>query len=523
MSTELPQTAAPSGNGSLNRQGGTVASMTLLSRITGLVRDMVLSYFFGATQVADAFFVAFRIPNFFRRLFAEGAFSQAFVPVLAAFRQRGDRDELIRFVRVMSGWFAGALVLVCLLGVLGAQWLVVVFAPGFWGDPVRSALATDMLRITFPYLGFISLTAFAGALLNAHQRFAIPAFTPVLLNLCLIGAALFAAPAFDEPVMALAWGVLAAGMGQLLFQLPSLRRIEMLHMPKLERRHEGVYRVGVLLVPAVFAASVSQVNALVDTILASFLITGSISWLYYADRLMELPVGLVAVALATVLLPALSRAHAADDRHSFVQALNWGMRMGLLLGIPAAAALYVLSVPLTATIFMRGAMTGLDTAMAALALQAFAVGLPALVLAKILAPGFFAQQDTRTPFRIALVSVGVNCAGNLALFSWLGHVGLALATSAAALTQAGLLLRGLMLRDQYRPDAALARFALKVVVATAVMVAVLLWFSAPEAAWMAMGEWARVGQTALLCGSGLAVYLVALLVLGIRPAELRHR
>ncbi len=521
MSTEAPAPPAEPRQ-SLNRQGGVVASMTLLSRISGLVRDMVLSYFFGASQVADAFFVAFKIPNYFRRLFAEGAFSQAFVPVLAAYRQRGDRAALVRFVRVLSGWFILGLVLICVLGVLAAKGLVLVFAPGFWDDQVRSALAGDMLRITFPYLGLISLTAFAAALLNSHQHFALPAFTPVLLNLCLIAAALWAAPYFAEPVMALAWGVLAAGVLQLVLQFPALGRIRMLHPPSLARGHEGVQRVGMLMLPAVFAASVSQVNALVDTLLASFLITGSISWLYYADRLMELPVGLVAVAIATVLLPSLSRLHAAADSQGFANALDWGVRMGLVLGVPAACALYVLAVPLMATIFMRGAMTGLDTQMAALSLQAFAVGLPALVMAKILAPAFFAQQDTRTPFRIALVSVAVNCTLNLALFSWLGHVGLALATSAAAMAQAVLLLRGLRQRQRIRLDAPLARFASRVLLASALMVALLLWWQPQSGFWLAAGELGRLQTLALLCGLGLATYIGAIFLLGVRLRDLRQ-
>jgi putative peptidoglycan lipid II flippase len=507
----------------LNRQGSVVASMTLISRISGVVRDMALAHFFGATAVADAFFVAFRIPNYFRRLSAEGAFSQAFIPVLAEFKARGDRSELIRFVRVMSGHFVLALTLLSLLGIAGAQWLVAVFAPGFSGDSERAVLATEMLRITFPYIAFISLVAFAGAVLNSHQRFAIPAFTPIVLNLTLIVSALWAAPAFSQPVMALAWGVLAAGLLQFLFQLPALGRIDMLYAPRFERRHEGVQRVGRLMLPAIFAASVSQFNALIDTVLASFLVTGSISWLYYSDRLMELPVGLVAVAIATVLLPSLSRLHATGAREAFSRSLDWGLRIGLLFGAPAACALYLLAIPLIATIFHRGAMTELDTAMAALALQAFAVGLVGIVIAKIAAPAYFARQDTVTPFRIALISISVNLVFNLLLIRWLGHVGLALATSIAAIVQAWLLLRGLLRAGIYRPGRALYGFIIRVTVAIALMALAIVWYLPAELNWVEMREIERVWRLAVTCLLGVTVYFATLFALGMRLGELRHR
>jgi putative peptidoglycan lipid II flippase len=518
MSTD----AAPATQ-SLNRQGGVVASMTLLSRISGVGRDMALAHFFGATVFADAFFVAFRIPNYFRRLSAEGAFSQAFIPVLAQFKARGDRAELVHFVRVMSGYFVLGLTLICLLGIATAQWLVFVFAPGFWGDAERATLVTDMLRITFPYLGFISLVAFAGALLNSHQRFAIPAATPVLLNLTLILSAVWVAPQFAQPVMALAWGVFAAGVIQFLFQLPALGRIDMLHAPRFDRRHEGVQRVGRLMVPAVFAASVSQFNALIDTILASFLMTGSISWLYYSDRLMELPIGLVAIAIATVLLPSLSRLHATGARDAFSRSLDWGLRMGLLFGAPAAVALYLLALPLIATIFERGAMTGLDAAMAALSLQAFSIGLLAIVLAKIAAPAYFAQQDTMTPFRIALVSVSVNIVFNLLLIRWLGHVGLALATSIASIVQISLLLRGLVRSGVYRPGRTLAAFVARVAGAVLVMALALTWMVPGDIPWIGMPELQRVLWLGAACVGGAAVYFAALFLFGVRPGDLRHR
>ena len=330
--------------GSLARQGSVVAGMTLASRLSGFARDVALSHLFGAGAAADAFFVAFRIPNFFRRLFAEGAFAQAFVPVLADY-QRGPAAALRRFVQIMAGNLALVVGLLSVLGVLGAPILVLVFAPGFADEPIRATLTADLVRITFPYLGFISLTAFAGAVLNSHGRFAVPAFTPVLLNLTLIIAALAIAPGLDEPVLALAWGVFVAGLVQLLFQLRPLSQLELLAGLRVDYTDSGARRVGRLLVPAVFASSASQVNSLIDVMLASTLTTGSISWLYYADRLLELPVGLVAVALGTVLLPSLSRLASASNEAGFATTLGWGIRLAAFFGLPAAAALWMLSVP----------------------------------------------------------------------------------------------------------------------------------------------------------------------------------
>jgi len=508
---------------SLNRQGGTVAAMTGLSRLSGFVRDMVLSYAFGASAVADAFFVAFRIPNFFRRLFAEGAFSQAFVPVLSAYRASGDRAEFLRFVSVMSAHFGLVLFAVCLVGVLAAPGLVAIFAPGFWRDPDKLALTSDMVRITFPYLGFISLTAFAGALLNAHHRYAVPAFTPVLLNLSLIGAALLPATLFDQPVMALAWGVFVAGVVQFLFQLPALRNLGLLVAPRTDWQHAGMRRVGRLVVPSVFAASVSQINSLVDTMIASLLVTGSISWLYYADRLLELPIGVVAVAISTVMLPNLSRLHAQKSSEGFARTLDWGIRMALLFALPAAAALYILAVPIIAAIFQRGALTAADVTMTALALQAFSVGLVGLTLVKVTAPAYFAREDTTTPFRIAVVAVGVNLALNLALFKPMGHVGLALATSTASLVQTFLLARGILIAGLYRPGRDFARFCTRVVLAVAAMAAVLVVACPPASEWTRMAELPRALSLLGLCAAGGLTYFLVLGILGMRPASLRYR
>jgi len=506
----------------LGRHGSVVASMTFLSRISGLARDMVVSYFFGATPAADAFFVAFRIPNFFRRLFAEGAFSQAFVPVLAGYRNRSPVEQMRDFVAVMSGNFIAVMTVVSLLGVVAAPLFVIIFAPGFRDDPVRLGITSEMLRITFPYLGFISLTAFAGALLNSFHRYAIPAFTPVWLNVTMIVAAVFVAPTFETPVMALAWGVFAAGLIQLLFQLPALRSIHMLLRPRIELRHPGVRRVGRLMVPAIFAGSVSQINALVDSMIASLLASGSISWLYYSDRLMELPVGIVAVTIATVLLPNLSRLSSRGDLAAFDRTVDWGVRTCLLFGVPAAAALYVLSLPLMATVFFHGAMTAFDVKMASLSLQAFAVGLLGFSLVKVAAPAYFAREDTRTPFRIAVVTVALNIVLSLALFRVMGHVGVAFATTTAAIVQSYLLLRGTIRRGLYRPGKAFAVFCAKVLAATATMVVVLRLVSPSSTAWLHLTVHDRVLWIAALCALGGFAYFAVLALAGFRPRDLRY-
>lgn len=503
--------------------------MTLLSRISGFARDVVLSYFFGASYAADAFFVAFRIPNFFRRLFAEGAFSQAFVPVLARYKTQ-PVAELRAFVGHIAGNLGLALLAVVLLGWLFADGLVLVFAPGFADEPARYDLAAELVRITLPYLAFISLVALASSVLNAHNRFAIPAFTPVLLNFCLIGAALWGVTQqqrggepIEGAVLVLGWGVLIAGVVQLLFQLPALGRLGLLPVPRPKLAHEGVSEVGRLLLPAVFAASVAQINTLIDTMLASTLITGSISWLYYADRLLELPVGLVAVALGTVLLPHLSSLAAQDDDVAFAQTLDWGLRMALVLAVPAALALYFLALPIFATIFMHGALTTVDALMASFALQAFAGGLIGWVLVKVLAPGYFAHKDTQTPFRFGVIAVAVNIAGNLALFSWMGHVGLALATSASGLVNAALLLRGLIRTGRYRPTRQFARTGLRTVVAVLPMVLLLVWLTPGTEFWLSATPLARVQALALLVLGGAGVYLLMQLALGARPADFRYR
>ena len=512
--------ASPPAN--LARQGSVVALMTVASRISGFVRDVALSHLFGAGAAADAFFVAFRIPNFFRRLFAEGAFAQAFVPVLADYHQ-GPKAVLQRFVQVMAGNLAMVVGLLSVLGVLGAPLLVFLFAPGFADEPARALLTTELVRITFPYLAFISLTAFAGALLNSHGRFAVPAFTPVLLNLTLIVAALVIAPQLEEPVFALAWGVFVAGVVQLLFQLRPLSQIELLARLRIDYKDSGARRVGQLLLPAVLASSASQINSLIDVMLASTLATGSISWLYYADRLLELPVGLVAVALGTVLLPRLSQLAANTDTKAFAATLAWGLRMAIFFGLPAAAALWLLAIPLVSAIFFHGAMTTNDVLMAALAVQAFSVGLVGMLLVKVLTPGYFSRKDSRTPLRFAFIAVLVNIALNLALFRVMGHVGLAFATSCAAVVNGSLLLRGLVRAKLVKAERLLLLSLLRSLVGCVVMVIVLVLIVPTDEFWLSSNLSQRWLQLGIACFAGGLVYLLVLLLTGARFAHLKHQ
>ena len=402
--------------------------MTMLSRVLGLVRDMVIARYFGAGAGADAFFVAFKIPNFLRRLFAEGAFAQAFVPVLSSYRQQESITEVRRLVNAVAGVLGLVLLGVTAVAMLGAPLLTAVFAPGFLDDDLKFGLASDMLRITFPYLLLVSLTAFAGSILNSYDRFAVPAFTPVLLNLAMISAAIFLSPLMEMPVIALAWGVFIAGALQLFFQLPFLMQLGLMPRPKVDYRHEGVSRIMKLMVPALFGVSVSQINLLLDTVLASFLQTGSVSWLYYSDRLSELPLGVFGIAIATVILPSLSRKHAAESAGQFAATLDWAVRAVLLIGLPAALALALLAEPLIATLFHYGEVTDRDVTMAAQSLRAYSAGLLAFMLIKVLAPGYFARQDTKTPVKIGIIAMVANMAFNLALIFPLAHAGLALAT-----------------------------------------------------------------------------------------------
>lgn len=490
--------------------------MTMVSRILGFVRDMVIARFFGASAGADAFFVAFKIPNFFRRLFAEGAFSQAFVPVLAETKEkRGDAA-----VRHLAGAIALRLGLILLaltlFGVLGASLWMSVFAPGFRNDEEKFALATNMLQLTFPYLMLISLVALSSALMNTYNRFAVPAFTPVWLNLVLIGAAIWLSPMLDVPVMALAWGVLIAGVVQLVFHLPFLWRMGLLPKPT-TRSDPGVGEVKRLMLPALFGVSVAQINLLVDTILASFLVTGSVSWLYYSDRLMEFPLGVFGVALATVVLPGLSKKAAHGDWQGFQQDLDFALKLVLLIGIPAMLGLLLLAQPLLATLFYYGAFTAHDVTMSSYSLMAYSFGLLGFILVKVLAPAFYARKDMKTPVKIAVVALLTNIVLNLILIGPLAHVGLALATSLTAFLNAGLLYYFLVKHKVFAPQSPWLAMMIQVTLAASAMAVFLLIFTPEPQAWLEFSAWARVSHLFALIGVAAGVYALVLLLTGFKP------
>jgi putative peptidoglycan lipid II flippase len=494
--------------------------MTTISRVFGLIRDIVIARLFGASLGMDVFIVAFRIPNFLRRLFAEGGFSQAFVPVLSEYKEQRSRDEVKALVDQTAATLGLILFVITVIGVLAAPLLIMIFAPGFIADEAKHALASDMLRITFPYILFISLTAFAGSILNTYRQFAGPAFTPVLLNLSLIAVAIWLAPAMDVPVKALAWGVLIAGVVQLVFQFPFLLRIRMVPHPGLNKDREGVKRILKLMVPALFAVSIVQINLLVDTLIASFLVTGSISWLYFSDRLLEFPIGVFGVALATVILPSLSEKHAQQSSASFSQMLDWALRWVLLIGIPAALGLILLAQPMLTTLFQYEEFTAYDVTMASKSLIAYACGLPAFLLIKVLAPGFFSRQDTKTPVKVGAIAMVSNIVLNLLLVIPLAHAGLALATSLSAFIQVGLLYWLLRKQGVYRPEAGWYLFIAKIVVAALLMCLLLDYHVVDVSQWLAWGVLDRVAQLALWVFGGAACYLAALWVMGMRLRDM---
>ena len=495
---------------------------TLASRVLGLLRDVIIASVFGAGTNADSFFVAFRIPNFFRRLFAEGAFSYAFVPVLSEYRGSRGAEEVRDLVRHVAGALGVVLLAVTAVGILAAPALVYLFASGFAADPGQAALAGSLLRLTFPYLLFVSLTAFAGAILNTWGRFGVPAVTPCLLNLSLIGAAIGLAPRFDEPVAALAWGVLIGGVAQLGFQLPFLWRIGLLVRPRVRLGHPGVRRIVRLVAPALLGVSVAQVNLLVDTQFASYLVSGSISWLYYSDRLMEFPLGVFGVALATVALPGLAACHADGDPRRFQATLDWALRLVLVIAVPATLGLVLLAEPMISTVFQYGAFGAHSVRMSALSLTAYASGLVAFVGVKVLAAGFHARQEMRVPVRIAVVAMIANIVLNALLVGPLAHVGLALATSLAAWLNAALLLRSLRTTGAYRPEPGWARLFAQVGVATVVLCAVLIGFAGAVEEWMARTAVERAAHLIGLVAAGAFVWFAVLAASGLRPRDFRR-
>ncbi|MBI1395073.1 MAG: murein biosynthesis integral membrane protein MurJ [Betaproteobacteria bacterium] len=501
----------------------TVSSMTLLSRILGFIRDAVIARTFGAGLATDAFFVAFKLPNLLRRIFAEGAFSQAFVPVLAEYKGRRGEDATRELVDHVATLLALVLVCVTVLGVIGAPVIVYLSAPGFVSSPDKFQTTVALLRITFPYILFISLSSLSGAVLNTWSRFSIPAFTPTLLNVSFITFALFLAPYFDPPVIALAAAVFVGGVLQLAFQLPFLARIGMFPRFRLNLRDEGVWRILRLMGPAIFGVSVSQVSLLLNSIFASFLATGSVSWLYYADRLMEFPTGVLGVALGTILLPSLARSHASGSTEEYSHLLDWGLRLTLMLAAPATLALAVLAVPLVATLFQHGAFGAEDVEMTRRALVAYSIGLLGLILVKVLAPGFYARQDIRTPVRIGVATLVITQLLNLAFVFPLRHAGLALAIGLGACVNATLLYRKLRQKGIYRPEQGWRRFLVRLAVAVAVMGIVLGVTVGPDEFWHHGPVVARALRLSGLVVLGAGTYFGALWLLGFRVSDFQKR
>ena len=540
MSAPDPGAAAPTpDNTPKNRRGGLLRStavfsgMTLLSRIAGFARDMLQATLFGtgATNPAmSAFIVAYRVPNFLRRVFAEGSMAMAFVPVLNEIKERGDRAALKSFIDHMAGALCAVVLMVCAAGMLAAPLVARLFAPGWADQPDLLAQTAQMLRITFPYLLFISMMSLAASILNSTGRFGLPAFTPVLHNLTMIAAMLWLAPRFEVPPVGLAWGVLAAGALQLALLWPSLGRLGLRPRLRLGFGHPEVRKVGRLMLPTLFSSSVAQVNLIVGTAFASVLAAGSVDWLYYSDRLIEFPLGLFGVALGTVILPHLSRRHAAEDAAGYNGALDWGLRMALLAGVPAGLGLLLLAEPITATVYNYGQFSAFDTRMAAVSLSAMSLGVPAFMLTKVLAPAFYARQDTKTPMRAAIWTVVANIVLTAAITTplWLGgvrgaHGGIALATALAGGLNAVLLWRALRRSGLYRPEPGWGGFLLRLALACVAMAAVVLSLRHGIGAWTQIdGPVARVGWLVLAIGAGAGCYALVLVALGLRPRHLRH-
>jgi putative peptidoglycan lipid II flippase len=506
----------------LLKASGVTGSMTMVSRVLGLIRDIVIARVFGVGDGTDAFFLANRIPNFLRRLFAEGAFNQAFVPVLSEYRANNSHSEVQQLVNSVAGVLGLILLVITALVVVAAPWISVPIAYGFMDEPEKFELFVQMLRLTFPYLLLISMTAFCGSILNSYDRFAVPALTPALLNISLIACALLLAPYMGRPELALAWGVLLAGVVQLLFQLPFLAKVNLFPLPRLNTKHEGVKRIKTLMIPALFGVSVSQINLLLDAFIASLLMSNAVSWLYYSDRLVELPLGVFGIAIATVVLPSLSRKHASQSMDEFAHTLDWALRLVCLISIPATLALMVISEPLLVTLFQNDNFSAEDVIRVTASLQAYAFGLIAYMGIKIFAPGYFSRQDTKTPVKIGIFAMASNMVLNLVLvFGFdLGHVGLALATSLAAFINAGLLFAGLWRKKLIHRQSGWMLFALRVVFANTLLVVFLVLVSGDWQEWLVWDITTRVWQLAILCIGGFIIYAASLYVSGLRMIDL---
>ncbi|HHI5023350.1 TPA: murein biosynthesis integral membrane protein MurJ [Vibrio parahaemolyticus] len=512
----------------LLKSGMIVSAMTLISRVLGLVRDVVVANLMGAGASADVFFFANKIPNFLRRLFAEGAFSQAFVPVLTENHAQGDMDKTRELIARAAGTLGVIVSIVTVLGVLGSGVVTALFGFGWFldwmhGGPAaeKFELASLMLKITFPYLWFITFVALSGAILNTLGKFAVSSFTPVFLNVMIILAAWFISPQMSQPEIGLAIGVFLGGLVQFLFQIPFLIKAGVMVKPKWGWRDPGVVKIRTLMIPALFGVSVSQINLLFDTFIASFLQTGSISWLYYSDRLLEFPLGLFGIAIATVILPALSRKHVDSQSEGFAHTMDWGVRMVTLLGIPAMLGLMALAKPMLMVLFMRGEFSPQDVHQASLSLLAYASGLLNFMLIKVLAPGYYSRQDTKTPVKYGIIAMVTNMVFNAIFAYFYGYVGLAIATALSAFVNMALLYRGLHIAGVYQITKRTVFFIIRLVIAGAAMATAILWQLEDMSVWL---EWSfahRSGMLGMLIGLGAAVYLAVLFLTGVRLKDLK--
>jgi len=514
---------------SLLKTLASISSMTLLSRILGFVRDMLMARIFGASMANEAFVIAYRLPNMLRRMFAEGAFSQAFVPIFSEYKSRRGHDETKLLVDHVTTLLAIILFVVTLIGIIAAPILVYVTAPGFSASPEKFKLTVELLRITSPYIFFISLVAVAAGILNTYNKYWVSAFAPVLLNLCFIGTMLWLMPYFERPIIAMAWAVFAGGAVQLAFQLPFLKKIGMLPRWRFSLRDEGVWRVLKQMGPAIFGVSISQISLVINTILASFMLTGSVSWLFYADRLMEIPAGLLGVAISTILLTSLSKYHAEKNTTEYSKMLDWGLRLTMMLTLPAALSLGLIAVPLLSTFFQGGAFGAHDVLMTRNALVGYSIGLSGMLLVKVLAPAFYARQDIRTPVKIGIITLIATQLMNLIFifslkyFGMAQHAGLALATGLGACLNSAILFYLLRKRGIYQPEPGWLKFTVKIVLALLAL-GLVLWFGmGTEQYWLTTRGWPRIVHLGWLVALGVAVYFAVLGLLGFRLRDFSKR
>ncbi len=513
----------------LLKSGMIVSAMTLISRVLGLVRDVVTANVLGAGAMADVFLMVNRIPNFLRRLFAEGAFSQAFVPVLSEVKAKHGDDAVRKLMAKASGTLGLVVTVVTLLAMLGSPVIMAIFAMGWFQDYLNDGPAAEkytqasiLLKVTFPYLWFITFVALSGAILNVYNKFAVAAFSPVFLNIAMIASALVLAPYCDDPATALAWGVFAGGLLQFIFQLPFLAKAGLLVKPQWAWHDAYVVRIRKLMLPALFGVSVSQINLLLDTVIASFLQNGSVSWLYYSDRLLEFPLGLFGIAIATVILPSLSRQYATSNHEEFKGTVDWSITLICLLGLPSMAGLIVLAEPILLTVFAHGRFTAFDASQSSLSLIAYASGLVPLMLIKVLAPAFYARQDVKTPVRIGIIAMVANMVFNLMLAPFISYIGLALATSMSGALNAWLLYHGLKKAEIYQLSKQTLWIIAKAAVAAAAMAGLIYWLLPPISAFASMAFSQRGLWLAGVFAAAVPAYFALLWLFGVRISDIKR-